>query len=106
MVEFGYWPLGYLSRVIMHHTGHNLLPIKTIHLAASTMDGFQGDTSNKKHVSVKATTPRIMNISVASHSWGKSGVTHTSGCPSDFWHMTVRPSRTEPSKNMIATMQM
>ena len=59
--------------------GYDLLPIKTIHLAASTMDGFHGDTSNKKHVRVKATTPKIINMSVASHSWGKSGVTQTSG---------------------------
>ena len=62
------------------------------------MDGFHGDISNKKHVRVKATTPRIINMSVASHSWGKSGVTQTSGWPSDFWHMTVRPSRTEPGE--------
>ena len=73
-----------ILRAQLEWTDHDLLPIKTIHLAASTMDGFQGDTSSKKQVRVKATTPRIINVSVASHSWGKSGVTHTSGCPSDF----------------------
>lgn len=91
----GEWKIGQIRLTLCKFT--DLLPIKTIHFAASTIVGFQGDKTNRQQVSVKAITPKIIKTSVASHSWGSSGVMHTSGCPSDFWHMTVKPSRTEPA---------
>lgn len=93
----GIWnPMGNVRAAKQNTT----IPENTIHFAASTMDGFQGAITSITQVRVRAITPKIINSNVASHSCGSSGVTQTSGWPSDFWHMTVKPSRTEPANSV------